>query len=119
MTTQNSAMVLEQRGDREIRVDYYIRAVRGNAGLFDDGATETDRWAAYREEPVVVTVGIAQEQYTRVERISTSTRSTLDQARGDMWAAINLHIDPDRKHNPAHIIRRGHCPWTLSDGTVL
>lgn len=106
MSTKLSAGVMETRESSEIAVDYYVRAVATGAKLLDDGASERDGWAAYREEPVFVSVGTERRQYRHVERVSDAARATIEQAAADMWAAIRLHTDPDRR-DPARLVRRG------------
>jgi hypothetical protein len=106
MTTKFSARVLETRAGGEIAVSYFVRAVPSNVKLLDDGASETDGWAAYREEPVFVTVGTERQQYLVVERVSDAPRATVEDAAADMWAAIQVHTDPDSAV-PARLIRSG------------
>jgi hypothetical protein len=107
MATKNSAAVMETRASGEVRIDYYVRSVSDNVKLFDNGASEIDAWAAYREEQVFVTIDGQRTQFTRVERISDAPRMSITLAVEDMWAAIKLHTDPDRKRDPARLIRRG------------
>jgi hypothetical protein len=106
MATKNSARVMETRESGEIRVDYYVRSVGKDAKLFDDGAAEQDGWAAYREEPVFVTVGIERRQYTLVERVSYAPRATIEDALTDMWVAIKLHTEPEGEAR-GRLVKRG------------
>lgn len=83
-----SARVMVKGNDGETHVDFYVRSERANSKLFDRAAGE-DGWAAYRQTPVFYSVGSDLRQALDVERVSPSTRRTIEEAAVDMYAAIH------------------------------